>query len=268
MEEILAVMRLLLIDGLNFIRRIYAAVPADADEHRHFQGFLDSIRGSLRRALSEAEPSHAACVMEGEEHPWRRAIHAAYKSGRSPMPGALQAGLPEVERLFQAEGVATLEFPGEEAMDILATVAAKVAASGKQTLILSTNRHLCQLLRPGIEIRDHFARCALDAAYVDEHLGFWPQQLDTYYALAGDPAAHIPGIKGIGQKSALQLIERYGDLDAIFAAASEISGRAGKLLADGQEMAEMSLKLVRPREQLDLGINLRELRFCPPQPPE
>ncbi len=256
--------RLLLIDGLNFIRRIYAAVPADSDEDRHFQGFLDSIRGSLRRALSEADPSHAVCVMEGEEHPWRRAIHADYKRGRSSMPTALQAGLPELVRLFREEGVATLEIAGEEAMDILATLAAKLANSGHHALILSTNRHLCQLLRPGITIRDHFGRCALDAAYVHEHLGIWPPQLGTYYALAGDTAAHIPGIKGIGRKSALGLIESYGDLDAIFAAASEIPGRPGKLLAGGQEMADISLALVRPREQLELGFNLRELRFSPP----
>ncbi len=255
--------RLLLIDGLNFIRRIYAAVPARTDESAHFVGFLESIRGSLRRALSEADASHAACVMEGEEHPWRRAIHATYKSGRSPMPEALKAGLPELAQLFQEEGVATLEFPREEAMDILATVAAKLAASGNQALILSTNRHLCQLLRPGIEIRDHFARCALDVAYVHEHLGVWPQQLGVFYALAGDTAAHIPGVKGIGRKSALQLIEQYGDLDTLFAAASEIPGRVGKLLAGGREMAEMSLALVSPREQLELGINLRQLRYRP-----
>lgn len=255
--------RLLLIDALNLIRRVYAAQPGDDGPERARSGLTSSVQ-SLRRALQEVEPTHAVAVFEGREPGWRHQLHDGYKEGHAPMPGALEEALPEFEEAFLQEGVRSFRQPRMEADDVIATMAVKVAEAGGEATILSTDRGYLQLLDDGISVRDHFRGRDLDAAYVRDKFGVGPERIVDLLALCGDSTNGIPGVHGVGPKRANGLLEEHGSLEAILEAASEIPGKLGERLADEADAARLSRRLVRLKTDLELGINLRDLRWVPP----
>jgi len=252
----------LLIDGLNLVRRIHAAVPGDEGSADHDDGVLESCTRSLRRALQREEPTHALCAFEAQGPTWRHELHPAYKADRPLMPEALAALLPRIEAAFEALGVRCVKVPGFEADDVLATVASKIAAAGGRVIILSTDKSMLTLLRPGIRVRNHFEDRELDADHVRERFGVAPSQLATWLALVGERSQGIPGVEKVGAKTAAKLIAEHGDLEAILAAADAIPGALGKRLRESRHDARLSFDLAELRDDVVLGVNLSECRIA------
>lgn len=252
--------RLLLVDALNLIRRVWAAQPGDDELQKTREGRVASAQ-SLRRALRETSPTHAVCVFEGRESGWRHELHPGYKEGHSPMPVALQDALLDYQASFFEAGVVSFRLPAQEADDIIATMATKVAKGGGEAVILSTDAAFLQLLGPRIRVRDHFDDVERDAEAVRDRYGVGPGRLIDFFALVGNTTNGIPGVPGIGPKTAASLLEEHGDLDSILAAAGPIGGKVGESLAEHAEDARLSRKLVRLKTDLDLGVNLQELRY-------
>ncbi len=255
-------MNLLLVDALNLIRRVYAAQPGE-DGPERAEGASTSCAQSLRRGLNECAPTHAACVFEGEGQSWRHALYDAYKAGHKPMPEALHAALDRYRETFSELGVESVSIPELEADDVIATVACKAAAAGIRVTILSTDKIFMQLLPLGVRVRDHFRGADLDAAYVAEKFGVRPDQLVDLLALAGDHGNGIPGVSGIGPKTAAGLLVRFETLEGILQAAEDLKGKLGEHLRAEAETARLCRTLVALRTDLELEINLNELRFQP-----
>lgn len=253
---------LLLVDALNLVRRVYAAQPGE-DGPERADGARVSSAQSLRRALRQCRPTHAACVFDGEGPSWRHELDPAYKEGHAPMPEALAAALPAYREAFRELGVASLDFPGLEADDVIATIAVKTAAAGATAIVLSTDKIFAELLPAGVRVRDHFRGRELDHDAVRAKFGVRPDQLADYLALAGDRGSNIPGVPGIGPKRAAELLERCGSLEAALAAADEIEGLVGERLREHAEAARLCRRLVALRTDLELGVNLNELRCVP-----
>lgn len=251
----------LLVDGLNLVRRIHAAVPGEEGSAEHDEGVLESCTRSLQRALNREEPSHALSAFEARGPTWRHELHPTYKADRPPMPGSLAALLPRIEAAFDAAGVRCVSVAGFEADDVLATVAVKIAAAGGQAIILSTDKSMLSLLRPGVRVRNHFDDRELDAAYVRARFGVSPEQLPTWLALVGEHSQGIPGVQKVGAKTAAKLIADHGGLEAILAAAEAIPGALGKRLGESREDAQLSLALAGLRDDVALGMNLSECRL-------
>ena len=257
-------MKALLVDGLNLVRRIDAAVPGEAADPAHARHALESVRGSLARALARHDPTHACVVFDAGGHTWRHDIHPDYKRNRPGMPVATRELLVSVGNAFEELGVRTLCVPGVEADDVLATLAEGMHAAGTAVIILSTDHKLCQLVREGITVYDHFNDRALDSAYVVARYGVEPDRLAAYFALVGDRSQGVPGVAAIGPVGARRLIDEHGSLDAVLAAADELAGRAGKALRDGAADARLSARLLALRRDVRVGVNMRELRYVPP----
>ena len=252
--------RLLLVDALNLIRRVYAAHPGEDGPDR-VDGALASTVGSLRRAVRECEPTHVAVVFEGHGPSWRRQRYAGYKAGRTPMPEALQSSLPRFEEAFLEQGIASLSFPGLEADDVIATLASKVASRGGAVVILSTDKAFLQLLSDRIQVRDHFQQRPLDRAFVIDKYGVEPEQFVDFLALTGESTNNIQGVPGIGRKTAATLLIQYGTLDQVCSASGAIKGKLGESLRKHTEGVRMSQTLVCLRKDLELGLNLRSFRL-------
>ncbi|HEX9698691.1 MAG TPA: 5'-3' exonuclease H3TH domain-containing protein [Acidobacteriota bacterium] len=293
--------RLLLVDALNLVRRVYAAQPGD-DGPVKAEGAKVSCVQSLQRALNECRPSHAIIVFEGREPGWRHLLFRDYKRGHAPMPEALREALPAYRDAFAAAGVTSFELPRVEADDVVGTLAVKIAGAGGQAVILSTDKIFLQLLSDRIVVRDHFKQHDLGRAYVVERFGVGPEQLVDLLALAGDSTNNIPGVPGIGVKTAAKLIAEHGTLEAILAAADPAAANpaaadlaaAGpaaanpaapdlaeadpasasettpapsftpklrERLVDHAEDARLARSLVSLQIDLDLGINLKDLRY-------
>jgi 5'-3' exonuclease len=252
--------RLLLVDALNLIRRVYAAHPGE-DGPERVEGALESTLGSLRRALRECEPTHAAIVFEGEGPGWRHERYPGYKAGRTPMPEALKSGLPEYRTAFLEDGIASLSFPGVEADDVIATLASKVARREGRAVILSTDRTFLQMLSDRIEVRDHFRQRDLDPAFVIEKYGVAPEQFVDFLALCGESTNNIKGVPGIGAKTAARLLQEFGTLDRLLSEADTLKGRPGEALRKYAEDVLLARTLVVLRTDLELGLNLKSLRL-------
>lgn len=253
-------MRLLLVDGLNLIRRVHAAVPGDDGTAEHDEGVVESSTRSLLRALADVAPSHAVCVLDAGGKSWRHALYPAYKQERPRMPAALAALLPRIESAFEQAGVRSTRVAGFEADDVLASIALKVSGRGGDAVILSTDKSMLTLLPSGVRIRHHFDQRYLDRRYVEDRFGVKPENLATLLALVGDRSQGIPGVRSVGAKTAADLIGKHGSLESILAAAGNTPGRLGEALESGADDARLSLRLVELRTDVEVGVNLRDLR--------
>lgn len=263
--------RLLLVDGLNLIRRVYAAQPGEDGPEKARSG-RDSSALSLERALREVAPTHAVLVLEGPGPTWRHRLHPGYKEGHAPMPEALREALPEYREAFAGLGVSSFELPGVEADDVIATLAVKVAAAGGEAVILSTDRIFLQLFSERVRVRDHFAKRDLDRGEVERRFGVAPERLLDLLALTGDSSNGIPGVPGVGPKTAAKLLADRGSLDAVLAVAHEPAATDGpsrltptlarKLVAHADD-ARLARTLLALKTDLELGLNLRDLRRAP-----
>ena len=253
--------RFLVVDGLNLVRRVYAAQPGE-DSPARAEGAATSSVQSLERALRECDPTHAVGVFEDGGQSWRHRMYEKYKAQRAPMPVALRDELPRLRARFEEVGVRSISKPGVEADDVVATLASKVARIGGSAVILSTDKAFLQLLSRHIRVRDHFGRRELDHAYVVERFGVPPELLVDLLALAGDSTSNIPGIPGIGQKTAARLLGESENLDDVFVSADSIGGRVGELLQRHRDDGLRWRSLLRLQTDLDLGLNLSGLRLA------
>ena len=256
-------MQALLIDGLNLVRRIFAAVPGEQGSKQHLEGVLTSCRLSMQRALNFHTPSHAICAFDSGGRSWRHELYSDYKLGRPPMPASLSDGLTEIEQGFAQLGVRSLRISGFEADDVLATLAVKIAGRDGDVTILTTDKAICQLLSDHIRVYDHFNKRYLDATYIHQKFNVRPDQLVCLFALMGDKSLNIPGVRTIGIRTAAKLVNDYGSLRSILDRVEEIPGKLNAVLESGREMAELSLQLVSLKTNIDIGVNLKQFRFSP-----
>lgn len=255
--------RLLLVDALNLVRRVYAAQPGD-DGPERVESARTSGAQSLRRALRECRPTHAVAVFDGQGPTWRHRLHDGYKAGHKPMPRALREALPAYRESFAALGVRSLEMPENEADDLIATLAAKASAAGGYAIILSTDRIFLQLLGERVVVRHHFEQRDLDLAWMIDRFGVEPGRLVDFLALTGDSANGIAGVRGVGPKTAAKLIAEFGTLDAILAKAAAGDGVTPGLaakLTEHEADARLARTLMRLKTDLHLGVNLKSLRL-------
>ncbi len=252
----------LLVDGLNLVRRVYAAVPGDEGTPEHAEDVLRSCTRSLERALAELAPTHAVCAFESPGEGWRHEMFPAYKSGRPPMPAPLAELLPRIRDAFAERGVRCVAVAGFEADDVLASIAVRVAEHGGECVILSTDKSMLSLLRDGVCVRNHFEDRELDETYVRARFAIAPSQLGTWLALVGDSSASVPGVKSVGPKTATHLVHQHGDLESILAAAADMPGRVGKALREHAEDARLAYRLLGLRTDVEVGLNLSECRVA------
>lgn len=252
--------KLLLVDALNLIRRVYAAQPGD-DGPERVEGAIQASSLSLQRALRETKPTHTLCVFDSKEQGWRHRLYPEYKAGRDPIPVALEKGLKEFEASFLTSGVSSFTLAEVEADDVIATLAAKVATRAGNAVILSTDKIFIQLLDDFISLHDHFNNRDLDSNYVMKKFGVSPRQFIDFLALAGDKTNNISGVPSVGPKTAARLLREIGTLDDILAVAHTIPGKAGEMIYGHKEEARLCRSLVTLRRDLSLGVNLKDFRF-------
>lgn len=253
---------LLLADGLNIVRRVYEANPGN-DSPEKADGAVRSSLASFRRALVEHRPSHFLAVFDHGGPTWRHELYPQYKAKRKPMPAELQARIPDIREQLAAMALAHCSVPGVEADDVIPTVGLRWKRTRPgRVIVLSTDKDLAVLLPAGIEVRDHFKPEWRDEAWVLAKYGVPAALLGDFLALMGDSTDGIPGVPGIGQKTAAKLLLEFGSLDALLARAGEVKGKVGESLRASIGEAQLSKQLVSFKTDLTLGLTWRSLR-CP-----
>lgn len=245
---------LLIVDALNLIRRIHAVQGSPCAE---------TCLHALEQLLVHSQPTHAVAVFDDEarSHGWRHQLLPDYKAGRPPMPDTLHDEMPSLRAAFEARGIRCWASEGDEADDLAATLAVKVAKAGHQATIVSTDKGYCQLLSPTVRIRDYFQKRWLDAPFIASEFGVNPQQLPDYWGLAGISSSKIPGVAGIGPKSATQLLSEFPTLEALYENLEAVPEKWRKKLVEHREMAFICRQVAQPKTDLTLDGNLQQLRL-------
>lgn len=238
---------LYIIDAVNILFRSYYAIGQMSSPEGKPTGALYGFIRSLYKIMGDFSPDRLVAVFDGEDNKKSRtALYADYKSHRARMPEDLFVQLKDALHFCQIAGIPCLSIPGVEADDTIGTIAKSEEQAGKNVLIYSSDKDLCQLVSPHIQIvSPHKDNQKFDKATVKEHFGVFPEQIVDFIALMGDASDNIPGVAGIGEKTAAQLLEQFGSLENLFSHLETLPEKRQKLLREGQEMAFLSQKLAK-----------------------
>jgi DNA polymerase-1 len=208
---------LYLIDGTSQLFRAFFAIRGLTNAEGFPTNAVFGFTTMLRKLLNEAKPEYVGVAFDLEGPTFRHARFADYKAHRPPVPEDLLAQLPLVKEVCAGFRIPLLELPGYEADDLIATHTRLAREAGYQVVVVASDKDLLQLVGPGVTVFNPSKELTLDAAGVAEHFGAVPSRVRDVLGLMGDSVDNIPGVPGIGEKTALSLVNTYGDLDAIVA---------------------------------------------------
>lgn len=257
----------LLVDGMAYVYRAFYAIPPMASPEGVPTNATFGFARMLQRMVNEAAPDYLAVAFDSREPTFRHAQFEQYKAQRPPMPDELAVQLPWIKEYVAALNIPCLEYPGFEADDIIGTVATRAARAQAHTLIATCDKDLCQLVSPHIAILAMNLQESevLDESGVLAKFGVRPDQIVDYLALVGDTSDNVPGVPGIGPKTAQALLSQFGSLDAVLAGSAGLKpGVRAKL-----EEARPRIGLVRTLLAVHCDVPVREelddLRVREPQ---
>ncbi|MGQ0502561.1 MAG: DNA polymerase I [Panacagrimonas sp.] len=245
---------LILIDGSNWLFRAFHALPPLKAPDDTPTGAVLGMNNMLKRLVKDYEPKSMAVVFDPPGRTFREDIYPEYKGTRGATPEDLVIQFPLVVELCQAMGFKVLQVAGVEADDVIGTLATQAAAAGQPVLIVTGDKDMAQLVTDGVHLLDTMKNRRMDPAGVAEKFGVTPLQIVDYLALMGDASDNIPGIPGVGEKTAARLIAEYGSLDGVMAAAPAIKGKLGENIRAGLAILPMAKDLATIRTALDLGL--------------
>jgi len=245
--------KLYLIDGNSLLYRSYYALQRLSTS----QGFpTNAIYGfitTLRKLIAREKPGWMGIVFDAPGRKFRHDVYEDYKAHRKPMPDDLVVQVPKLKEVIGALRIPVFVHPGYEADDVLGTLARRAAARGYATVIVTTDKDLLQLVDEVTFVYNPSKDILLDEAKVREVFGARPSQVADILALWGDPTDNVPGVPGIGEKTAKNLIEEFGSLDNLLKDPAKIRNpRVRAKLAENRDKLEMSRKLVALETGLDV----------------
>jgi len=253
--------RLLAIDGLNIVRRVYEASP-EPDSDLKAEIALRHALSSFRKLVNEHEPTHVLPAFDYGGATWRHALYEGYRAARAPMPAPLRAALPAFYDTLAGFGLKAVSLPDVEADDVIGTVVLRWLAEGRgAAVVASTDKDLHCLIGDGALVWDHFKGEWHDHAWVEKKWGVPPEQLPDLLALMGDATDSIPGVSKVGMKTAARLLRTYGGLDAIMAGAGILKDALGDTLRKERDMLYLSRQLVQLKTDVRVGVSWNMLAW-------
>lgn len=251
---------LLIIDALNLIRRIYAVDSNQSNQDElAIKNAINRVERAVSKLLKQINPTHAIAVFDGDNS-WRYQYYPEYKINRKPMPNPLQGSLQRFALQLSDIGVISYFPQDDEADDIIATLADKAARQLINSTIISTDKGFLPLLDPYIHVYDYFAGQYFTEDTILKKFSVNKNQLIELWALAGDTTNDIPGVKGIGKKTAQTILAQHPCVSAALAS-SELNQKIRDKLETQLNEYVISKTLSTLRVDLPLGFSLKDLRL-------
>ena len=242
-----------LIDGSAFIYRAFHAVAPLTNSEGFQTNAVFGFVNILRRLLKEREPRYMAVAFDSRGKVFRHGIYQDYKANRPPMPEELAGQVPYIKEAVQALGITSLETEGIEADDLIGAAATHLSGQGKDVIIVSGDKDLLQLVGERVQMWDPMNDRVMDAAAVQKKYQVAPEQLLDCYALIGDSSDNVPGVPGVGPKTAAKLINEFGSLEELY---REVDGlKTSKMkqnLIEHRDLAFLSRELIRLKLDVDV----------------
>ena len=253
--------KLLAIDGLNIVRRVYEASP-EPDSPEKADIALRHALSSFRKLIGAHNPTHVLAAFDHGGTTWRHALYPRYREHRAPMPSFLRDALPAFHDKLAGEGLHVLMLPEVEADDVIGTGVLRWLAEGRgEAIVASTDKDLHCLIAHGALVWDHFKGEWHDEAWVLARFGVAPELLVDLLALMGDATDGVPGVSKVGMKTAAKLLNAYGDLDAVMAGAGILKTPIGERLRAERDTLYLSRQLVQLKTDVRLGVTWKMLAY-------
>ncbi len=258
---------LILIDGSSYLYRAYHAAPnftnSDGDPTGAVYGVVNMLRSMLRQFSTE----HIAVIFDAKGKTFRDDMFPEYKANRPPMPDDLRGQIEPLHAVIKAMGLPLISISGVEADDVIGTLATQASQQGMPVLISTGDKDMAQLVDQNITLINTMTDVVMDPAGVVDKFGIGPELIIDYLALMGDKVDNIPGVPGVGEKTAKALLTGIGGLDALYDNLDDIaplgfrgSKTMAKKLLDNKEAAYMSYKLATIKLDVELDVKPDELR--------
>ncbi len=251
---------MVLIDGSGFIFRAFHALPPMTNPHGVPVNAVLGFCNMLQKTIAQYHHAHIAVVFDAARRNFRNDIYPAYKANRDETPPDLIPQFSLIRDAAHAFGLPTLELDGFEADDVIATYARLAVKSGHKVHIVSSDKDLMQLVRDDVVLYDPMKNIEIGVAQVHEKFGVAPNRVIDVQALAGDSSDNVPGVPGIGIKTAAQLIEQFGDLETLLTRAHEIpQPKRRETLINHAQDARISYKLVKLDDHAPVPLEISDL---------
>ena len=251
--------RLYLVDGSTYIFRAFFAVRGLTNREGTPVNAVYGFTAMLLKLLKEEKPDYLAVVFDKSGRTFRNDLYPEYKAHRPPPPPDLVPQFSLVREVTRAFNIPALELESYEADDILGTLANEGIKAGMDVTIVSTDKDLMQLVQPGCTMLDTMKNVRYSAPEVLEKMGVEPHQIIDYLALMGDSSDNIPGVPGIGKKTAATLLQQYGSLDGIYEHIEELKGKRRENLETFKDQAYLCQTLTTVKQDVPMNVPVSDL---------
>lgn len=263
---------LVLVDGSSYLYRAFHAFPPLTNSLGEPTGAMYGVLNMLKSLIAQANPSYLAVVFDAKGKTFRDALFEQYKSHRPPMPDDLRKQIQPLHRIITALGIPLLVIEGVEADDVIGTLALNASKCGQKVLISTGDKDMAQLVDDNITLINTMNNSLLDREGVIEKYGIPPELIIDYLALMGDSSDNIPGVPGVGEKTALGLLQGIGSMQQIYANLDKVAElpirgakKLGDKLADAKATADLSYLLATIKTDVELPLSYDQLTLQPAQ---
>ena len=246
--------RLFLIDGSSYIYRAYYAIRHLSNSQGMATNAIYGFTNMLLKVIRELQPDQLAVIFDSKGPTFRKDIYPEYKANRSAMPEDLVPQIPYIKRVVDALNLPGIELAGYEADDIIATLAKKFAGKGLEVTVVTGDKDMMQIVTDRIQLLDTMKDKVSGPAEVFERFGGADKVIEVQ-ALSGDSSDNVPGVPGIGEKTAKVLIDEFGDIETLLASLDQLKGKRRENLENFADQARLSKRLVTLVDDLDLDVD-------------
>ncbi len=250
---------LILIDGSSYLFRAFHALPPLTTTKGQATGAIKGVINMVRSLIKEYPDSPVAVVFDAKGKTFRSDIYKEYKAHRPPMPDDLRTQIEPIHEIIKAMGLPLIVVPGVEADDVIGTLAKQATEQKLDTLISTGDKDLAQLVSEHVTLLNTMNREVLDIEGVKKKFGLAPEQIIDYLGLMGDKSDNIPGVPGVGPKTAVKWLEEYDTAENLIEHADEIKGKAGENLRAHIEQLRLSIELATIKLDVELEFGPGEL---------
>ncbi|WP_419571598.1 DNA polymerase I [Rheinheimera sp.] len=259
---------LILVDGSSYLFRAYHSPPHLTNSRGEATGAIYGVVNMLKSLLKQYQPDEMVVVFDAKGPTFRNEMYADYKAHRPPMPDDLRTQIEPLQKIIQAMGLPLLCISGVEADDVIGTLAMQYSQLGRHVLISTGDKDMAQLVTDKVTLINTMTDTLLDPAGVQEKFGIGPDLIIDYLALMGDKVDNIPGLPGVGEKTALALLQGIGSIEQLYQRLDEIAAlgfRGSKTIADKmrehQSQLELSYQLATIKTDVQLNLTEEQLKI-------
>lgn len=251
---------LILVDGSSYLYRAFHALPPLTNSRGQPTGAAFGVANMLKKLLKDYNTDSIAVIFDAKGKTFRDDLFAEYKAHRPPMPDDLQGQIEPLHKLIRALGIPLLIIEGVEADDVIGTLAHQATQQGIETIISTGDKDMAQLVNPHITLINTMTNVLMDEKGVEEKFGIPPNLIIDYLTLVGDSVDNIPGIPGVGPKTAVKWLKEYGSLEAIIQYASDIKGKVGENFRENLHKIPLSKQLTTIKTDVALQESISDLK--------